>query len=301
MLVHLNGELVEHDAARISVFDRGFIFGDGVYEGLRSIRTPEGSRRIVGMGLHIERLTEGLAATGIRWDARQLAPLTDALLEANALSDAFVYWQITRGTPDLSRGPNRTRVSDASTTPTVFGYCTPLPAVPFDAPEPLLKRASVQPDRRWLRGRIKSISLLGGVLAAIDGAAAHQADEAILVRDTPSGRLVSEGTYSNVVIVPRGAEDPVTPALDDPPILDGVTRRILIHACPNLTERRIHAEELDEAEEVLLVGTTTMVSAVTHLDARALPAPGPVSRDLMHALCRFIRDGQDLALGTPAH
>jgi D-alanine transaminase len=298
VLVHLNGELIGHEAAKISVFDRGFIFGDGVYEGLRAFRTPEGSRRVVGMGLHIERLAAGLAATGIRWDAGRLAPLTDDLLDANGLDNAFVYWQITRGTPDLSRGPSRTRVGEAAMTPTVFGYCSPLPPIPFENPEPLTKRASVQPDLRWLRGRIKSISLLGGVLAAIDGAAAHHADEAILVRDTPSGRLVSEGTYSNVVLVPRGSAEPVTPLLDDPPILDGVTRRILLHACPTLTERRIHAEELDQAEEVLLVGTTTMVSAVTHLDGRALPAPGPVSRALMRSLCRFILEGNDQALGT---
>ena len=98
MLVHLNGQLLPADQARVSVFDRGFIFGDGVYEGLRSVQI-DGRRRVIGLGRHVRRLQEGLNEIGVGFDAAAIGGATDALLSANNLDDAFVYWQITRGTP----------------------------------------------------------------------------------------------------------------------------------------------------------------------------------------------------------
>ena len=124
MIVHLNGSLLDADAARISPFDRGFLFGDGVYEGLRASRS-----HIIGLPEHVDRLRDGLAETRIAgFDPESLGPISHALLDANGLADAFIYWQITRGVP-LPGQPLRQRVPGAGP-PTVFGYAAPLPALP---------------------------------------------------------------------------------------------------------------------------------------------------------------------------
>ena len=99
MLVHLNGRLVPANEARVSVFDRGFLFGDGIYEGLRT----EGGV-IVGNELHVARMRRGmeemrLDVSPYAFDPSTLSYLTAELLEANGLRDAAVYWQVTRGVP----------------------------------------------------------------------------------------------------------------------------------------------------------------------------------------------------------
>jgi len=301
VLVHLNGQLVPTDQARVSPFDRGFVFGDGVYEGLRACRPPNSARRVIALDGHIQRMAQGLDLAGIPWDAQQLGPLTDQLLAANEITDAFVYWQVTRGTPDLSRGPVRVRVPAAAMTPTVFGYCTPLAPIDWANPAPATKRASLQPDLRWLRGTLKSISLLGNVLAAIDAHHQHQAEEALLVRDVAGRQVLTEGTYTNVMLV-TAEGTLVTPALpgrtpDSPfaPLLAGVTRRLLLRVAPRIVERPVDQHELAAAREVMLVGTTTMVTSVTHIDASPVAdaRPGPLARALMAALVGAIATGED--------
>src|SRR6188508_2405543 len=97
MNVYLNGHIVPAEKAVVSVFDRGYLMGDGVYEGLRSFRGKTHS-----VAHHVERFRFGLSEAGFPadcWDPELLEPLTEELLAANGLSDAFIYWQITRGVP----------------------------------------------------------------------------------------------------------------------------------------------------------------------------------------------------------
>lgn len=309
MLVHLNGRLIPHDQARVSAFDRGFVFGDGVYEGLRSFKDPRRGRRVIAVGRHVRRLQAGLEECRIPWDAAALDRLSSELLDANGLDDAFLYWQITRGVPDLSPGPVRSRVPGNPHTPTVFGYCTRLPALRLDAAEPASKRASIQPDLRWSRGTLKSISLLGNVLAAID-AADGGAEEAILLREAGGlgpHRLLTEGTYTNVLLAlprpgPHRTDDPLdrfelaTPSLESAPLLAGVTRDLLLAWEPRIVARAVTEAELHAAAEVLLLGTTTMVTSVTALDAAPVnrSEPGPVAKALLACLHRGLAHGADL-------
>ncbi|MGQ0627078.1 MAG: aminotransferase class IV [Phycisphaerales bacterium] len=284
MIVHLNGQLLHADSARISPFDRGFIFGDGVYEGLRAARTPQG-RRVIGLARHITRLAEGLATAGIRYDPAQLGSMTDALLTANALDDAFVYWQVTRGTPPAG-APVRARVPSAEMRPTIFGYCTPLPGLDSHR-APAVKAATVQPDLRWLRGGLKSISLLGNIIASL-ASAVEGGEEAILIREVEGARLVTEGTYTNVIIVgPDGRA--ATPSLESTPILNGVTRQILLANAPSIEERAIEERELWTAREILLLGTTTMVTSVSTLNGHPV-AGGSTERPIATALLRTLLD-----------
>lgn len=293
MLVYLDGQLVPHDRARVSVFDRGFIFGDGLYEGLRAFVDPgTGRRRVVALHRHVRRMQRGLGECRIDFDAGSLAGITESLLDATGLNEAFVYWHVTRGTPPLDGGPVRGRVPSAGTKPTVFAYASPLPALDFAGAAPGMKTAAIEPDLRWQRGHIKSVSLVAGVLAALHAHERHGADEAVLVREMPDARLVSEGTYTNVVIAKGGRL--ATPALGEPSILPGVTREVLLAVEPGLDERRITLDELLHADEVMLVGSTTNVSTVTTLDGRELAKePGPAARALSRKLMDALLAGRE--------
>ncbi|MBL8759771.1 MAG: aminotransferase class IV [Phycisphaerae bacterium] len=281
MLVHLNNQIVPRDQARVDPFDRGFLMGDGVYEGLRAF-----DGRIVAMDYHVERLREGLKALSIEYDAGKMAAMTDRLLEANGLRDAFVYWQITRGAPGPGRQV-RTRVPDGGMTPTVFGYAGA--ASSLKEARTLQARAAVTvQDPRWKLGQIKSISLLGSVLCAMQADDAD-ADDAIIVNNG----LLAEGTASNVVIAidgPHGARI-VTPSLESTPILAGVTRRLLLEAMPEIENRPVRVEELMSAREVMVTGSLTMVTAITVLNGRPVGdgRPGPIAKKMLDTLLDVIQ------------
>lgn len=276
VIVHLNGRLIDQSHACVSVFDRGFLFGDGVYEGLR---TTHGV--VIGLDQHIDRMRQGLSETRIEgFDPLMLESIADELLSANGIQDAFVYLQVTRGVP--ADGAARSRVPARGNPPTVFAYCTPV--APVEACRvPEVRTVALRPDTRWTRGHVKAISLLGGVLAAIE-AAEVGADDAIMHRDG----LVTEGTATNVFAVLGGRV--VTPPLACAPMLAGVTRRLLLSADPSIEERPIGTDELLRADEVMLVGTRTMVASVSRIDGRRLPrpAPGEHARRLLSALCEAI-------------
>lgn len=283
MRVYLNGEFVDAANARVSVFDRAFLFGDGVYEGLRSFDGV-----VVGLGAHVERMRAGLEETRIQgFDVSELGALSARLLEANGLRDAFLYWQVTRGAPsrfgDGAAVRSRAPAASAGFAPTVFGFCYELPGLESYV-EPVERSAAVRPDMRWTRGHIKSVSLMGGVLASLE-AIEENADDAILVRDG----WVTEGTATNVVISKGGCL--YTPPLGGGAILAGVTRRLILEEDSSVESRPISEEELRGADEVMLVGTSTMVVSVTRLDGKRVGSGkvGPGARSLLGSLVRAIR------------
>jgi D-alanine transaminase len=286
MRVHLNGLLVSRDEARIDPFDRGFIFGDGVYEGLRAFRG-----RVRAIDRHVKRLRESLHAASIDFDAARLGPLSDELLRANGLTDAFLYWQFTRGTPGPGQ-PVRARVPDGSMVPTVFGYAMERPPLER-CTEPGTTTAALVEDLRWHRGRVKAISLLGNVMAAME-ARECGAEDAIFVR----GGLAGEATATNIfVVLPdgRGGSQIVTPSLESVSILAGVTRDLLLERMSEIVERPVRAEELARASEILLCGTNTMIASVLTLDGRPVGdgKVGPVARRLARTLVEVV--GAELA------
>lgn len=292
VIVHLNGSLVPIAQASISPLDRGFLLGDGLYEGLRAF---EG--RVVALARHAQRLRAGLALAAIPWDVAYLGPICHTLIEANRTPDCFIYVQVTRGAPAPDQPP-RARVLGGRVTPTVFAYAVPAPALSAYPPVPA-KSASTVVDQRWMLGHVKSISLMGGVIAAMEAHSAG-ADDAILIRSRPDGDFAAEGTSANLVAVfdaPGGTEI-VTPPLGHCPILAGVTRDLLLEACADaslrITERPIPAESLSRARELLLCGTLTMVTSITSLNGIPVGTgkPGPAAGALLAALCDRIRAEQ---------
>lgn len=292
MKVHLNGALVDAEAARISPLDRGFVFGDGVYEGLRACDGV-----ILGLRAHADRMREGLRESRITgFDPDTLGPRSAELLHANNLRDAFVYWQVTRGAPDpatVDPGHWRERTPMAgSLAPTVFAYCHALPPL-NEYTEPKTRRVAVVPDLRWQRGHVKAVSLMGGVLGAYD-AQERGCDDAIFVRDG----FVTEGVATNVVVLTETGL--ATPGVERGLILSGVTRRFLLDAEPSLAVRPVREDELRRAKEVMLVGTSTMLVSVTHLDGVPVGdgKAGDAARRLLRALVEAAR--RDVAANAGA-
>lgn len=278
MIVHLNGKLVPGRDARISPFDRGFIFGDGIYEGLRATH-----RRVIAPDRHAARMAQGLAACRIHsFDTTCLDDLSRQLLEANDLDEAFIYWQVTRGVPAPDQ-PWRERVPYGDMAPTVLGVATPETPI-AQCTTPQARTCVVRPDTRWLRGTVKSISLLGNVLASIEADEAG-ADDAILTR----GDVVAEATASNLFLAL--GDRIITPSLDSAPMLAGVTRDLILERDRTVEQRPVTIDELRGADEIMLVGTRTMVCSVIALDGEPVGngAPGPQAHALLRTLLDAIR------------
>lgn len=264
-IVYLNGEMTPLSEARIPVLDRGFIFGDGVYEVI-----PMYARKPFRGTHHIARLFRSLGTIGItnpHNEAEWLA-LIDRVVQANDLNDQIVYIQVTRGVAKRGHAFPKDPV-----TPTVF-MMTSLLAVPSAEVRAKGVACVTLEDKRWLNCQIKSTSLLGNVLAA-QYAAEHEVTEAIQFRDD----FLSEASSSNVWIVKDGK-------LSAPPkdnlILEGIRYGLIEELCKSqgivFEARRITREEVFGADEVLLSSATKEVLPVVAIDDQRVGdgKPGPV-------------------------
>ena len=252
--IHLNGAILPIEKAQISVLDRGFLFGDGVYELVRVF-----SGVPLAMDQHVQRLEKSLHATGITgFEAAGYHAIVEELLQVNHLEDACIYLQVTRG-----QGPLREHLPEPSVAPTVFAMAAPSPGVAsLDAPH--TTKAILHPDERWVRCEIKAITLLPNVLAMIS-ANEHDATEAILHREG----LITEGTSSNVLVVIDGClcTPPITPTHS---ILHGTMRTLALKAAAEegiqSEERPITLNELPSASEMALTSSRRLLHRLTHLD-----------------------------------
>jgi D-alanine transaminase len=264
--VYLNGEYLPLEQARIPVLDRGFLFGDGVYEVI-----PAYGGRLFRLDEHLERLDNSLRTIRIdpphehgRW--REILQR----LVAGGEGDQSVYLQVTRGAHH-----KRDHAIPPGLTPTVFAMATPIPP-----PDPAIAERGVQAvtreDIRWHRCDIKAVTLLAAVLLRQE-AAEEGAIEAILVRDD----LATEGAASNLFIVLDGVI--VTPP-KGADLLPGITRDLVLELAAEhgLAHREgpITRRELAQADEVWLTSSTREVMPVTRLDGSPVGdgRPGPVWR-----------------------
>jgi len=267
--VYLNGEFIPKERATISVEDRGFIFGDGIYEVVRVI-----DGRIFEWGAHAARLARGLSGIRIPLDASSIEALKgvcERLVSDNGLADgeATVYMQVSRGA-----APRTHHFPPPGTRPTVYASASRF-VVPRDQREAGV-RAITFPDFRWLRCDLKTVNLLGAVLAR-QAATEAGAYEAVLLRDG----IVTEGAATNVFAVVDGVLR--THPLGNL-VLPGITRQVLVELMKEngiaLVEKPVTQSELLRATEVFLCGTTTDVNPVIALDAKPVGSgtPGPVTR-----------------------
>lgn len=283
--VHLNGKLLPLEQAHVHPLDRGFIFGDGVYEVI-----PVYGGHPLRLDAHLERLARSLALTRIPepWSATQWRHHLQALIAERGAVDQSVYLQVTRGV-----APRDHAFPDC--VPTVFMMSRPLAPPPREQIEQGLS-AIMLDDIRWAHCDIKTTALLPNVLLrqqAVDA----QAHEALLLRDG----WLTEGAASNAFVVIDGVltTPPATRAL-----LHGVTRQLVLDLAQAagipVEQRPISAAELTAAEEIWLSSSTREVLAVTALQDAAVGdgRPGPLFHKLRVAF-EAVKSGVRAGQGAP--
>ena len=264
MTVYLNGHYLPLEEAQVSVLDRGFLFGDGVYEVI-----PAYGGRLFRLEHHLERLERSLREIRIAnpHTEAEWGEIFQSLIDAAGGGDQSVYLQVTRGVA------KRDHAFPENAVPTVFAMANPI--LPLDA-SVLEKgvKAVTRPDMRWMRCDIKAITLLANVLMRQE-AKDEAAMEAILIRDG----LATEGAASNLFVVRGGTV--ITPP-KGPRLLPGITRDLVLELAEAggipWREADIPEQDLRTADEVWMTSSTKEVIPVTTLDEATLGngKPGPV-------------------------
>jgi D-alanine transaminase len=266
--VFLNGKLMPLEEAHISPLDRGFIFGDGVYEVIpfyqgRALRVQEHLRRLQRS---LDELEIVNPYTSAQWDQ-----YIGQLVKENGGGDLAIYLQVTRGVAKRDFAPIK------GLTQTVFMMANPLPTPKREVYEKGISCVSLD-DNRWLRCHIKSTALLGAVM--LKGASNEAgADEAMLFRDG----YLSESSASNIAAVKNGVI--LCPPLDNL-ILPGITYELMIELAQKakmpLEIRRVLRKEVETADELWILSSTKEVVPITTLDGKPVGhgvnagKPGPL-------------------------
>jgi len=274
--VFLNGQWQPLSEAKVSVLDRGFIFGDGIYEVV-----PAYSKRPFRIESHLNRLMRSLAAIRIRspYDKEQWADLFHEVITRNTGDDQFVYIQVTRGVAKRDHAfPN------PEVTPTVFAMSTA-----FHQPSQKIREEGVAvvtlPDERWLHCDIKSTALLGNVLAR-QSAADRGVMEGVMFRDG----FLTEGSSSNVWMVKDGV---LCAPIKNHLVLEGIRYGLFEELAAKLgiplQIRRIRQAEVAGADELMISSATKEVLPVVKMDSRLVGhashagKPGPIYKKLRQA------------------
>lgn len=268
--IWLNGRLVPKDEAKVSVYDHGLLYGDGVFEGIRVY-----GGRIFKMGAHLDRLFA--SAERIRlappFTREQFASAMRETLAANNLRDAYIRLVITRGEGSLGLNPFKCPKAFA------FIIADEIHLYPKEMYEKGMKVITAKRPRidiAALDPAIKSLNYLNNILAKVE-ALDQNLFEAVMLN---SEGYVSECTGDNIFFVKNG--EVATPELSAG-ILHGVTRNFVIRLCRDLgircTERLFRLDELKRADEVFLTGTAAEIISVTQIDEAVIGQgrPGPVT------------------------
>jgi D-alanine transaminase len=283
-MIYLNGKFMPLNKAMISVLDRGFIFGDGVYEVI-----PVYSRRPFRLKEHLARLQNSLDGIRLKnpYAQAKWRELIGKLIEKNTGEDQYIYLQITRG------AAKRDHAFPKSVPQTVFMMSSPL-----ETPPAVLRKAGVSAvsaqDNRWLRCDLKTTALLANVLLrqlAIDEGAV----ETILLRDG----FLTEGAASNIFVVFDGI-------LLAPPknnlMLPGITYDVVLelaqaHGLPYQV-RDVSEYELRKAQEIWLTSSTKEILPITRLDGR--PVGNGKPGRLFHRMHDYYQDYKSKIMRSPA-
>jgi len=266
--VFLNGEYLKEDEAKVSIFDRGFLFGDGVYEVV-----PVVSSTVLDKGPFLQRFGNSLSELELGWPMSQdeFLVMIDELIKRNNLKEGGVYMQVTRGVA-----------------PRDFAYPKDVPAtiMAFTFAKEIINSPKAQsgikvvtvPDIRWKRRDIKSIALLGQCMAK-EQAVRQGAFEGWMVEDG----YVTEGTASSAYIVKDGKI--ITRPLSNS-ILSGIRRKLLIKLAKEhkveLEQRLFTVDEALDADEAFLSSATTFVLPIVEIDGKQIGdgKPGVIAKKM---------------------
>ena len=280
MTVYLNGQFLPISEAKISVLDRGFIFGDGGYEVI-----PVYSRHIFRLPEHLQRLRRSLDSIKLAnpYSDAEWSKIIQELVTRNEPEDQYLYLHITRGVAKRDHAfPN------PPVPPTVF-----LMSYPLNTPSAAQLQSGITaitaPDNRWLRCDIKAISLLPNVLLrqmAVDAGCA----ETIMIRNN---EFLTEGSASNIFVVKDGVL--LAPPKDNL-MLPGITYDVVLelaaaNSIPHQV-RKVLLNELLDSDELLLTSSTKEVLAITSLNGKQIGTgkPGPMFTRLHDLYQKFKRE-----------
>ncbi|MBA4019973.1 MAG: branched-chain-amino-acid transaminase [Pirellula sp.] len=272
--IYISGKFYAKEDAKISVYDHGLLYGDGIFEGLRSY-----GGKVFRLQEHLVRLYESAKAIWltIPISIEQMTKDVNETLKVNNLSDAYIRLVVTRGSGSLGLDPNRT--SDPQVI-IIADKITLYPPEFYEKGLDIITASTIRNHPAALSPRIKSLNYLNNILAKIEGLRAG-CIEALMLN---SKGEVAECTGDNIFLVRH--KQLLTPPIDAG-ILEGVTREAVIEAARaagmEVREIALTRHDVYVADEVFLTGTAAEVIPVVKIDNRAIGngEPGPITRDLM--------------------
>jgi branched-chain amino acid aminotransferase len=282
--VWIDGKLVDKEDAKISVYDHGLLYGDGVFEGIRQY-----AGTIFRVEAHLKRLYD--SAKAIRLEIplarRDFLAAIEQTVRANGFTDCYIRACVTRGVGFLGIDPNKCK------SPSVFIIADSIqlfPAELYEKGMAVITSSVIRNHPAALSPRIKSLNYLNNILARIEANDAG-VGEAIMLNHLGN---VAECTADNVFIVQGGKV--VTPTVTDG-ILEGVTRQVILELCVKLNipcaEQSFQKHDLFVADECFVTGTGAEVAPVTKIDGRVIGDghPGPITKRLIEAFHKYVREG----------
>jgi len=287
MKIYMSGKLVEEADAKVSVFDHGLLYGDGVFEGIRAYHG-----KVFLLEEHVERLYESAKAIAldIPMTREEMCAAVVETCRANGIVDGYIRLVITRGTGTLGLNPYLCKV------PEIIIIADGIQLYPKELYEEGLKVVTVGTMRNnpeSINPRIKSLNYLNNVMAKIEAINAGVM-ECIMLNNQGQ---VAEASGDNIFILKKGV-------LKTPPVwcgaLDGITRRAVMRIATDagipVVEEVLQRYDLFTAEEMFLTGTAAEVIAVTDVDRRVIGdgTPGALTRDLQERFREYVKEN-----GTP--
>jgi len=288
--IWLDGQIVDEADAKISVFDHGILYGDGIFEG---IRFYEG--RVFRLNEHIERLFLSAKALLLKmpWSFDEVCEATLEAIRANGLRDGYIRLVVTRGVGDLGLNPY------LCPKPSMFIIASGITLYPEEFYEKGLEVVTCstrRPTPASLSPQVKSLNYLNNVMAKIEALKAG-AKEGLMLNEQG---YVAECTGDNVFIVKKG--EVITPPVSDGS-LDGITRQVIFDLCADLEipirEASLTRYDIYTADESFLTGTAAETIPLVKLDEREVGdgKPGPVSLKLIEAFRHLVRsEGAEIGL-----
>lgn len=287
MKIYMNGKMVPEKEAKVSVFDHGLLYGDGVFEGIRAY-----NNRVFMLDEHVERLYRSAQAIAMKipMTKAQMAKAVAATCKANGLKDGYIRLVVTRGVGSLGLNPFTCE------TPQVIIIAAGIQLYPkklYDTGLAIITVGTMRNQTEAINPRIKSLNYLNNVLAKIEAINAGVLECIML---NPQG-YVAEASGDNIFVVDGKTIRTPPPWCGS---LEGITRQVVMDLAPKhgykVKEEVLTRYDLYNADEVFLTGSAAEIISVVNVDRRTVGngKPGPVTRDLGHRFHEFAQNN-----GTP--
>ncbi len=281
-VIWLDGEWCNRDTARVSVYDHGLLYGDGVFEGVRAY-----GGKIFRLEEHLDRLYDSAKAIwlSVPMDKKELATVTREAVRRSGIADAYIRHLLTRGVGDLGLDP---RKCPKPSLIIIVDIIKLWPEAVYDTGLNVITAGTPIPHRESLSPRVKSLNYLAHIMAKVEGI--HAGADEVLMLD--SAGAVAEGSGQNVFVVKNGRISTPPPHAG---ILKGVTREVVIELATEagyqVDQTILNRYDLYTADEAFFTGTASEIVGIRQLDGRVIGSgkSGRVTRDLRSRFQALVR------------